>query len=901
MKFFLRTTLLSILVSLLLLDSFAQTPSVQWVNVVSGQKDKPHRDMQSIAVKDGLITLTDLWIDPYQIYQILYKHGLDGLQKESEFYSCRGGNYGCSFFRLVPDIGGDGYIEYSTPSRYASEGYFIAPSIRKINNNGLQWSYTQKYGFIPNPATKPNGGYYTVAADTLGWYKVNSFSNKGALLKTQEYARLSKRYVFLDYKTTVANGLLITNSNNTTKLDSNLVTQWSTGFQGDSIIVLNDTYFLARNANGISKFRIDNGDLLWTFPQTGIKSFQATADYGCVLLTNDKLIRLNADGSSIFTDTAPKQVLCGTDSSLIILKRMPAQITKLTKNNTIKWTYDLPKMNTPTGYRTALTIQLAPDNGIYLTGQKNTSPGSLYNTVSYVSKLASDLQPCDYKVSVVSSKGNQSTYCKTFKSDTLRVKIGNYTLDTSASYALSNNFKIQWKRNKIAIPNATNITYIATESGSYEVTVSQGENCSVTSSPFTINVLNASKPSITASINPVCEGVATTLTSTCSSDANVWSTGEKTSTLTFTPKTASTAITVYCAEKYSVGDSIKTCIGTSSEPYIITSYSNNLVAKIIGNTIVCGTKPTLLGTTITGGKSPYQYNWKQNLKTLSQSNQLSISDGGTYTLSVLDQGGCTASSDIAILKSSPIVSLKGNSSFCSGTSMNLNAETTGGFPDYTLSWRKDKVAIGNTTNLLNVTTGGNYAVTVTDSKGCQSADSLTITEKAKDLIAQINVGATSAFYPNSVVLKATTGINFTYQWMKDNLPILNETYNSYTAKETGVFNVVVSKEGCSQASQPISIHISLPLATENTLEESSIHIGPNPTTTQLNIAVNLPEADNINLQVVDVKGQRILEQKSNQKLNTHDISLDTSQWVDGVYFLKIQSSKKQTIRKIIKQ
>lgn len=899
MKFFLRTVFLSILVSLLLLDTFAQTPSVQWVNVVSGQKDKLHRGMQSIAVKDGLITLTDLWVSTYLYYQILYKHGLDGLEKESYFYSCRGGNTGCYRFKIVPNQGG--YLVYFNPTKFNTELNFLPAYIEYYNDGKTQWSYEKMSGFIPNPATKPNGGYYTVAADTLGWYKVNSFSNKGALLKTQEYARLSKRYLFIDYKTTVANGLLITNSNNTTKLDSNLVTQWSTGFQGDSIIVLNDTHFLARNANGISKFRIDNGDLLWTFAQTGIKSFQATADFGCVLLTNDKLIRLNADGSSTFTDTAPQQVLCGTDSSLIILKRMPAQITKLTKNNTIKWTYDVPKMNNPNEYGGYLTIQLAPDNGIYLTGQKNTSLGSLYNTVSYVSKLSSDLQPCDYKVSVVSSKGNQSTYCKTFKSDTLRVRIGNYTLDTSSNYALSNNFKIQWKRNKIAIPNATNITYITTESGSYEVTVSQGENCSVTSSPFTIDVLNAFQPSITASINPVCEGVATTLTSTCSSDANVWSTGEKTSTLTFTPKTASTAITVYCAEKYSVGDSIKTCIGTSSEPYIVTSYSNNLGVKITGNTIVCGTKPTLLGTTITGGKSPYQYNWKQNLKTLSQSNQLSISDGGTYTLSVLDQGGCTASSDIAILKSSPSVSLKGNTSFCSGTSMNLNAETTGGFPDYTLSWRKDRVAIGNTTNLLNVTTGGSYAVTVTDSKGCQSADSLTITEKAKDLIAQINVGATSAFYPNSVVLKATTGVNFIYQWMKDNLPILNETYNSYTAKETGVFNVIVSKEGCSQSSQPISIYISIPLATEKNLEESGIHIGPNPTSTQLNIAVNLPESDNVIIQVVDVKGQSIIEQKSSHKLSTHEIIIDTSQWSDGVYFLKIQSSKNQTIRKIIKQ
>nr|MDH4461282.1 PQQ-binding-like beta-propeller repeat protein [Flectobacillus sp.] len=610
MKFFLRTTLISILVSLLLLDSFAQTPSVQWVrelpNPTKSYTVNYITNLTSYETKStGFFALENDVALGYTT-PILYKFGASGeITWQKSLSECSNVKACAKYDVKATNDGGLLLLDswFGTIAKYSQTG-------------NTEWSIAidrRLYSSLPTSVAS-NDIFFTVT-DMLN-QQVSCYAKTGKLLWG-----MTLENTIVNLQATDDNGVILLTSSGMLKLSSTGQIQWQNNTIEEQIKLINANYFCAKSTTSISMFSLINGNRVWSYPITGVNDFSVTADKQIAFVTNNKTVKLSMDKVEVLSHNNGGNQLVATSDSALIVRNGIQSIFKCGKNNQITWSKTMVSTS-----NSALKINSSIDGGIFITGYHNYF--SAYKNTSFVGKIVPDSKPCDYDVAIFHT-ASSSKVCKT---DTLKLNLSNYPLTLGSAELLTTDFKIQWKRNKIAIPNATNITYIATESGSYEVTVSQGENCSVTSPAFTIDVLNASKPSITASINPVCEGVATTLTSTCSSDANVWSTGEKTSTLTFTPKTASTAITVYCAEKYSVGDSVKTCIGANSEPYIITSYTNDLVAKIIGNTMVCGTKPTLLGTTITGGKSPYQYNWEQNLKTLSQSNQLSVADGGTYTL-----------------------------------------------------------------------------------------------------------------------------------------------------------------------------------------------------------------------------------------------------------------------------
>ena len=75
------------------------------------------------------------------------------------------------------------------------------------------------------------------------------------------------------------------------------------------------------------------------------------------------------------------------------------------------------------------------------------------------------------------------------------------------------------------------------------------------------------------------------------------------------------------------------------------------------------------------------------------------------------------------------------------------------------------------------------------------------------------VTTTAACAGDSVALMASVGLNFLYQWKKDNVDIPGATSYVYQAKESGAYTVVViSPIGCSNTSDPTNVTIHpLPL------------------------------------------------------------------------------------------
>ncbi len=126
----------------------------------------------------------------------------------------------------------------------------------------------------------------------------------------------------------------------------------------------------------------------------------------------------------------------------------------------------------------------------------------------------------------------------------------------------------------------------------------------------------------------------------------------------------------------------------------------------------------------TGGIAPYSYTWDNAAITASITDVLA----GTYTVTVTDANGCTATTSVTITEPtalSAVISSQTNIS-CNGSNDGAaTVNATGGTAPYTYIWNN-----GATTASITDVLAGNYTVTVTDANGCTASTSVTITEPA---------------------------------------------------------------------------------------------------------------------------------------------------------------------------
>jgi hypothetical protein len=167
-----------------------------------------------------------------------------------------------------------------------------------------------------------------------------------------------------------------------------------------------------------------------------------------------------------------------------------------------------------------------------------------------------------------------------------------------------------------------------------------------------------------------------------------------------------------------------------------------------------------IALTVTGGTPGYTFLWSSGSNAQNPSNLAA----GTYTVTVTDANGCTATTSATVLNSPEIVlTTSVTNVLCNGTSTgSIDLTVTGGVPDYAYIWSG-----GNGTNQdLTNRPAGTYTVTVTDMNGCTKTASATITQPPV-----ISLSATTTkpdcFGGNngSINLTVTGGTpGYTYQW-----------------------------------------------------------------------------------------------------------------------------------------
>ncbi|MBK9046633.1 MAG: hypothetical protein IPL74_07995 [Bacteroidetes bacterium] len=124
-----------------------------------------------------------------------------------------------------------------------------------------------------------------------------------------------------------------------------------------------------------------------------------------------------------------------------------------------------------------------------------------------------------------------------------------------------------------------------------------------------------------------------------------------------------------------------------------------------------------LASTFDAGAGYSAYLWSNGAVTQT----INPSVAGTFTVTVTDANGCQNNTSLALtLNALPQPVINGDFEFCIGDNSTITAGV--GYASYI--WNT-----GATASSVNVTTAGNYAVTVTDGNGCVGSTSATVIVK----------------------------------------------------------------------------------------------------------------------------------------------------------------------------
>jgi uncharacterized repeat protein (TIGR01451 family) len=348
-----------------------------------------------------------------------------------------------------------------------------------------------------------------------------------------------------------------------------------------------------------------------------------------------------------------------------------------------------------------------------------------------------------------------------------------------------------------------------TANATYTVTVTNSNGCTATASQaVTVN------PLPTASIigtSVICNGGNTNLTAT-GGGTYLWSTGATSALINVAPSVNATyTVTVTNSNG---------CTATASQAVTVNPLPT---ASITGTSVICNGGSTTL--TAAGGAT---YSWNTGATTAALT--VSPTTNTTYTVTITDANGCTATASQAVsVNQLPVANTVSNQSVCHNTTASVNFSGTA----TTYNWTNDNTTIGlaasgtgNIASFTAINTGtANVVATITVtpiSNGCSGIPRIfTITVKPLPTVPTLTAQTICAGQSSTQITLSTSGV--IYNWTNDNTAIGlastgTGTISSFLSFNTGstplIANIVVTpiSNGC----------VGLPVST-------TITVNPRPT------------------------------------------------------------------------
>lgn len=493
--------------------------------------------------------------------------------------------------------------------------------------------------------------------------------------------------------------------------DTSLVYLWSDGEDTDSLLSLSGGTYMVTVSLGATcivsdTFDIVNNAISPTVSATGTAATcsldngaadldvsGAVAPYTFLWSTTDTLEDLSNLTPGTYTVTVTSANSCTAISTVNVI------------NNNIAL-----NINGNLTQNTSCTI----NNGAIDISVNPTGTFTYMWSNSEVTEDVSDLAPGNYSVTVAlgscQSVGNFTVLDNTNPpnlSSNITASIcslDNGAIDLSAS-GPSAPFTYEWS-NLETTEDLSNLL-----SGNYTVTVTGTDGCTATAVYNVPN--NAANFSLSASetdlTNCVTNNGAVDLTITpAGAYTFAWSNGEITEDLSnLAPGTYTVSVT-----------SSGSCTATAS--YFVVDQRDFPSTSQSINPELCGLSDGSVDISVNGGTAPFVYSWNSGQVT----EDLAGIGAGTYTVTVTDTNGCSATTSATVPGNSISFSLNGNAVPNSSCIQNNGAVdlTVNPAGNYTYLWSNTDV-----TEDLSALPAGTYTVTVSAGGNCTSTANFTIT------------------------------------------------------------------------------------------------------------------------------------------------------------------------------
>lgn len=289
--------------------------------------------------------------------------------------------------------------------------------------------------------------------------------------------------------------------------------------------------------------------------------------------------------------------------------------------------------------------------------------------------------------------------------------------------------------------------------------------------PFALATLAPAAPTVTAN-GP---------TTFCAGDSVILNAGSGYSSYSWSNGATSQTVVISASGTYSVTVSNGgTCNASSTNTIVVTvNPTPTPVITSSGSTTLCAGDSIVLDA----GTGYSTYLWSTNATTQT----INVNTAGNYSVTVTDATGCTGTStpmSVSVNNPVPTISALDTTVFCAGGDVDLDAGS--GFSTYL--WSN-----GEITQTINVDSGGNYSVTVTDAAGCtgvsSAATSVTVFP-VPDVLASpddtINLGTSDTLVAIGAV---------SYQWQPGNGT--GSTFIVNPTEETTYTVIGTDDKGCS--------------------------------------------------------------------------------------------------------
>ncbi|MBL7777169.1 MAG: gliding motility-associated C-terminal domain-containing protein [Chitinophagales bacterium] len=353
-------------------------------------------------------------------------------------------------------------------------------------------------------------------------------------------------------------------------------------------------------------------------------------------------------------------------------------------------------------------------------------------------------------------------------------------------------FSYVWSPNVSTTDNASSLL-----AGIYNVTASDANNCSITTS-FTIT--EPTQLTLTEShTNNLCFGDAN---GTIDVTANG---GTGTYNYQWTPNVSTgTSASLLSANTYSISvQDANNCVASVS--VVITSPAQINLNATATNAICFGESNGTITANAAGGTTPYSYGASPdgvNFQT-SLTGQFNNLAAGNYTVVVADANLCSATTNVVISEPTVLAanSLTTDVSCFGYTDGTINTSANGGTPSYTYSISGGS---SNNTGTFTSLSPGNYTVLITDANGCTTSNTAIVNEPLQVLLS-VTPDSIVTDIGNSIQINTTTNQpgTVTYNWQPPTgLSCYDCASPVFSSNYSTVYTVTITNSnGCSNSAQ----------------------------------------------------------------------------------------------------